>query len=199
MCNPVTGRIMVVNNGFNAVNDLMIIAKAYDIEGKETPVVQELGYVGASDSKNFMSVKSAIDKLTHEQGGFLYLQLLDRNKNILSNNLYWYPDAKGKYSGLNQMKPANVSISTKSLAANKIEVTVSNPKGNPVAFFNRISLIDGKTGKRILPAFYDDNYISIPPGEDKKTIIEYIPKANTIPQIEVRGWNVKAQIKNIGL
>jgi hypothetical protein len=199
MCNPVTGRIMVVNNGFNAVNDWMIIAKTYDIEGNETLLVQELGYVEASDAKKLMSVKSAIDRLTRGQGGFLYLQLLDRNKNILSDNLYWYPDAEGNYSGLNQMKPANVSISAKALATDKIEVTVSNPKGNPVAFFNRISLIDAKTSKRILPAFYDENYVSILPGEDKKIVIEYLPKANITPQIEVRGWNVMTQIKNVGL
>ncbi|KAA6337455.1 Exo-beta-D-glucosaminidase [termite gut metagenome] len=192
MCDPVTGRIMVVNNGFSAVNDLMIIAKTYDIEGKETLLVQGLEYVGASDAKKLMSVKSAIDRLTRGQGGFLYLQLLDRNKNILSDNLYWYPDAEGNYSGLNQMKPANVSISAKTLATDKIEVTVSNPKGNPVAFFNRISLIDAKTSKRILPAFYDDNYVSVLPGEGKKIVIKYIPKANITPQIEVRGWNVKA-------
>ncbi|KAA6317508.1 Exo-beta-D-glucosaminidase, partial [termite gut metagenome] len=133
----------------------------------------------------------------HEQGDFLYLQLLDRNQNILSDNLYWYPDAEGKYSGLNQMKPANVSVSTKALATDKIEVTVSNPKGNPVAFFNRVSLIDAQTGKRILPAFYDDNYVSVLPGKDKKIIIEYVPQANITPRIEVRGWNVKAQVKDV--
>jgi hypothetical protein len=145
-----------------------------------------------------MSVQFAIDRLTHGQGGFLYLQLLDRNKHTLSDNLYWYPDADGNYSGLNRMQQANVSISAKALATDKIEVTVSNPQGNPIAFFNRISLIDAKTGKRILPAFYDDNYVSVLPGEDKKIVIEYAPEANITPQIEVRGWNVKAQIKTIG-
>ena len=58
-----------------------------------------------------------------------------------------------------------------------------------MAFFNRIALIDAISGKRILPAFYDDNYISILPGESKTITIEYTGKEKTA--VEVYGWNVE--------
>lgn len=190
MCNPADGRILVANNGFKAVNDLMIVAKHYDIEGKETLITQELAHIGASDAKRLMTIKNQLDRLCKDKGGFLYLQLLDANQKVLDDNLYWYPDAEGVYSGLNQMSKAKISLSTRTLSANKIEISISNPNGNTIAFFNRISLIDSKTGKRILPAFYDDNYVSVLPGTTKTVTVEYIPEKGVVPQISVKGWNV---------
>lgn len=197
MCNPVTGYIMLVNNGFKPLYDLMIVAKGYDPAGKETMITQEIAYMEPSDAKKIMPIKPALDKLTKEEGGFLHLQLLDRNQKLISDNFYWYPDAKGNYSGLNRMKQAAISVSAKKLTADKIEVSMANANGNPVAFFNRISLIDSKTGKRILPAFYDDNYVSVVPGETQKVIIEYTNQSGITPQIEVRGWNVDKKIIDI--
>lgn len=197
MCNPVTGRIMIVNNGFDAKDDMMIVAKAYDIDGNETLLTQEIAYVEASDAKKVMSVKPALQKVIKEKGGFLHLQLLDMNQNVLTDNLYWYPDESGKYSGLNQMKEVNVDYSVKKTASDKIEVTVKNPKNNPIAFFSRISLLDSKTGERILPVFYDDNYISVVPGGSKTVEINYIPQTGVTPKVSIKGWNVKEQTKGI--
>ena len=80
----------------------------------------------------------------------------------------------------------------------RIAVTLSNAAGNPVAFFNRISLIDPKTQKRILPVFYSDNYISVVPGAARTIILEYTASPNTpAPVVSVRGWNVEPTITPI--
>lgn len=197
MCNPVTGRVMIVNNNFKAYNDLMIVAKAYDINGKETLLTQEIAYINASDTKKTIILKEPLDKITKAKGGFLYLQLLDKNKHTLSENFYWYPDSQKKYTGLNEMRKADLGISARFLSESKIEVSLSNSINSPVAFFNRISLIDSKTGKRILPAFYDDNYVSVIPGGTKTVIIDYNPRNNEKPQIEVRGWNTNLSTVSI--
>jgi hypothetical protein len=185
MCHPVSGTVMIANNGFNPVNDMMIVATAYDMEGREKQLVHELAYIGASTAKKYMSLKNSLDVLFKEKGGFLYLQLLDANRNLLSDNFYWYPDSTGKYSGLETMKPATIEVSKKHVDSNKIEITLSNPKGNPVSFFNRISLINPATGKRILPAFYDDNYVSLVPGATKRVVVEFIPQEGVVPEVEV--------------
>lgn len=197
MSNPVTGRIMLVNNGFEPYNGLMISAKAYDTDGKETFITQEIAYINASCSKKIMPIKELLDEVIKYKGGFLSLQLTDLNKNVLSENFYWYPNADDKYIGLNEMKKAQVSVSAKALSDSKIEVTISNAKDNTVAFFNRISLIDGKTRERILPAFYDDNYISIIPGGEKKVVVEYNAISGTSPKVEVYGWNVDRHIVDL--
>ena len=128
--------------------------------------------------------------MSADEDMFLSLQLLDKNKNVLSDNFYWMPDHKGEYSGLNKMDRAALQVSSRQLSKTKIEVTLSNPENNPVAFFNRISLIDAATKERVLPAFYDQNYVSVPPGIVKKVIVEYTPKTGKSYQITVSGWNV---------
>lgn len=70
-----------------------------------------------------------------------------------------------------------------------MEVTITNSKGNTLAFFNRIALVDSKTGERILPAFYSDNYISVAPGYSKTITVEYTSQDGVSPKVEVLGWN----------
>ena len=111
--------------------------------------------------------------------------------------MYWLPDATGNYSGLQRMKKAAVKITATKIEAGKIEVTIRNPKGNPVAFFNRLSLINPETKQRILPTFYSDNYISVLPGEVQKIIIDYNPEKNVQPKVELYGWNVEQQLIDI--
>lgn len=190
MCNPVTKRSMIVNNSFKPVNDMMFVAKYYDIEGNETLLTQEIAYIEASDAKMLLPLDGINDKLKND-GGFLYLQLLDRHGKLLSDNFYWYPNAEGAYTGLNKMQKADIKVASKVLSPGKMEISITNPKGNPVAFFNRVSLIDSKTGKRVLPAFYSDNYLSVVPDETKTITVEYTPQNGLIPTIEVKGWNTE--------
>ncbi len=194
MCNPVDGMIMLVNNDFKPQRNLMLVIKSYDISGKEKVITQVFSYIEPSSVKKILSVKKELDALGKEDGAFLSLQILDGNQKVLCDNFYWYPNAEGKYSGLNKMKQAELVTEAKAAGKGKIEVTLKNPAGNPVAFFNRISLLDPKTGKRLLPAFYDDNYVSVQPGTEKIVNIEY-PAALTadVPLLSVKGWNVNEQ------
>ncbi|RXF69704.1 glycoside hydrolase family 2 protein [Arcticibacter tournemirensis] len=192
MCNPVDGMVMLVNNGFKQQRNLMLAIKTYDMSGKEKMITQVFAYIEPSSVKKILSVKKELDELSKEEGAFLSLQILDEKQQVLCDNFYWYPNQKGEYSGLNKMKQAALVADTRSIGKGKVEVKLKNPVGNPVAFFNRISLLDPATGKRILPAFYDDNYVSVMPGAEKTVIIEYpSPVAN--PVLSVKGWNVNEQ------
>ena len=173
MYNPVDGMVMLVNNGFTAKQNLMLVVKSYDMNGKETLLNQIFCYIDPSTTKKISAVKQQVDELSAKNGSFLSLQLLDENKKLLSDNLYWIADSKGIYSGLNELKASKLSIKATQLKTGKLEVTLTNPAKGPVSFFNRVSLIDPQTKKRILPVFYSDNYFSILPGAEKKITIEY--------------------------
>jgi len=137
-------------------------------------------------------MKEGINALAKKEGVFLSLRLTDVNKNIVSDNLYWLPDEKGVYSGLKKIEAAQLMVSAKQLVPGKVEVTLNNPPNGPVAFFNRLSLIDADSHNRLLPVFYSDNYVSVLPGEKKAVIIEYDPaKIKARPTLSVSGWNVK--------
>ncbi|MDB5021061.1 MAG: glycosyl hydrolase [Pedobacter sp.] len=195
MYNPVTGMVSVVNNTFETQRDLMLTAKTIEMNGADSLLTQVFVEVQASSVKSFLPLKSVVDRRAHEQGVFLCLQIFDKNKNKLSENIYWIADAKGNYSGLQKMEPSSVQTSARKIAEGKIEVTLTNPAKMPLAFFNRISLVDPATNKRILPVFYSDNYISVLPGDQKKITMEYVPgKGAQAVVVSVTGWNVHEQL-----
>jgi exo-1,4-beta-D-glucosaminidase len=71
-------------------------------------------------------------------------------------------------------------------------VTVENPSKS-IAFFVRLKLNKGKGGEEILPVVWEDNYISLLPGEKREVTATY--HATTLgsakPEVEVSGWNVE--------
>jgi mannosylglycoprotein endo-beta-mannosidase len=89
-------------------------------------------------------------------------------------------------------------VSAMHVEKNKIEFKMSNSGKSPIAFFNRISLVDKRTRKRILPVFYSDNYISVLPGDEKSVFIEYnhLDEINNY-EVSICGWNVDEQFVDI--
>ncbi|MEO8414157.1 MAG: glycoside hydrolase family 2 TIM barrel-domain containing protein [Ginsengibacter sp.] len=193
MYNPADGMIMIANNTFTAKHNIMLQVKAIDMDGKEKLLTQVFSEIEPTLSKKYLSVKRMLDKLAKDKGVFLYLSLLDENKKLLSDNLYWLPDSTGNYSGLQEMKIAPVNVTAIKKGDNKIDVTINNPKDNPVAFFNRLSVVNATTKQRILPVFYSDNYMSVLPGEQKRITIDYAPGARENAMVELYGWNVEKQ------
>jgi len=188
MYNPVDGMVMLVNNGFKARQNIMLVAKSYDMAGKETLLTQVFCFLDPSSTKKILSLKKTIDELSAKKGSFVSLQLLDEQKNVLSNNFYWMPDNKGMYSGLAELKSTPLIATAKQLKSGKIEVTMANPANAGVSFFNRISLVNATTKKRILPVFYDDNYFSVLPGTEKKIIIDYTPDKNATAALTLTNY-----------
>ena len=197
MFNQADSTVMITNNTFKHQYDLMWVAKTIDMNGKETSLGQAFAEIGPSTTRMITPINTPIRELAKKEGVFLSLRLLNLDKEIVSDNLYWLPDADGNYSGLNTMPKAEISVRTKQLEKGKVEVTLSNPVKNPVAFFNRLSLVDPKTKKRILPVFYDDNYVSVLPGENKTVIMDYTPSSAEMPLVSLDGWNVKEQFIEI--
>ena len=198
MYDPTDGMVMAVNNTFSYARDLMLELKAYDMQGRETLLSQLFVEVGPTGVQKFMTMKHTVDKLAEKEGVFFSLRLLNASKEVVDENLYWLPDAKGNYSGLQQMPSAAVSITAHKATADSILVTISNPAGGPVAFFNRISLVDAQQHKRILPVFYSDNYISVLPGEKKTVSISGdAVSAHKDAKVAVYGNNVKEQLLTV--
>jgi hypothetical protein len=197
MYNNADGMVMIANNTFTAKHNIMLRAEAFDMDGKGRQLTQVFSEIEPTSSKIYLSLKHALDRMGKDKGIFLYLSLQDENKNLLDDNLYWLPDSTGNFSALQQMKKASVQISAQKIKEGKVEVAISNAKENPIAFFNRLSLVNAKTNQRILPSFYSDNYISVLPGEIKKIMIDYTPALNENAKVEVKGWNVEEQLVDI--
>jgi hypothetical protein len=198
MYNPINGNVMVANNTFKARRSMMMVVKTYDMNGKETLLNQVFADIGATTTKKYFSIKRTIDEMAAREGIFLSLQLLDENKKPIAENLYWIPDSKGEFSGLQKLAQNNLAVKAKYISDSKVEVTLTNSQ-QTLAFFNRVSIVNADTKTRLLPAFYSDNYITVLPGETKKVIIDYnAPKNRTELAVDVNGWNTKQQYVPIG-
>jgi mannosylglycoprotein endo-beta-mannosidase len=189
MYNPINGMVSLANNTFKPSRSMMLVIKGYDMDGKEKLITQVFCDIVATATKNVMSVKSVMDEMAAKDGAFLSLQLLDTDKKVLSDNLYWVANKKGEYSGLEKMKDDALVSEARYIKPGKIEVTLTNKPNSVISFFNRVSLVDASTKERVLPAFYDINYVSVLPGEQKKVIIEYPSIDHKNLAINIDGWN----------
>jgi exo-1,4-beta-D-glucosaminidase len=71
-------------------------------------------------------------------------------------------------------------------------VTIENASKS-LAFFVRLKVNRGEHGEEILPVIWEDNYISLLPGEKREVTATYRARelGNSIASVEVSGWNVK--------
>ncbi|MDO6429274.1 glycoside hydrolase family 2 TIM barrel-domain containing protein [Flavitalea sp. BT771] len=199
MLDPVENMVMIVNNTFSFHRDMMLEVRAYDMAGKERTLTQVYEEIGPSAVRKYLPIGEVVHKMRKGKGAFLSLRLLDDHRQAISDNFYWLPDSAGQYSGLQEMGKAEVRIDAHAAGQGKVSVTLHNPAGGPVAFFNRLSLVDPVTKQRILPVFYSDNYVSVTPGERKTVTMEYTPvTGQAMPEVTVEGWNVDKRTVHVG-
>ncbi len=182
--------VMIANNTFQSHRDMMLQIFLYDMKGASKLLTQVFSEIGPTTTKRVYSIHRELGEAAKDSGAFVVLRLLDLNKQIISNNLYWTLDANGSFSGLQNMAKVDMNIEAVKISNGKIRVTLSNAAGNPVAFFNRISVINSITKERLLPSFYSDNYVSVLPGEQQTIMIDYPVLTGVSAAVEVEGWNV---------
>jgi exo-1,4-beta-D-glucosaminidase len=70
-------------------------------------------------------------------------------------------------------------------------VTLANT-GTSIAFFVRLQVTKGSGGDEILPAFWQDNYVSLMPGEKRDIAVTYrfADLGSVQPAVKIAGWNV---------
>jgi hypothetical protein len=189
MFNPTDSTVSAVNNTFVDLKRVTATITLYDMAGTATPVTTLIKDIPQSGVINLLDIKKEVAAAATAKGAFLALKLTDANKKVISDNIYWLADKTGEYSGLNEIAASKLTVTAKQVAKDKIAVTLTNSKQAPVAFFNRVSLINPQTKERMLPVFYSDNYVSVLPGEQRTVVIDYnLPVVN--PRVSVRGWNL---------
>ncbi|WP_375271200.1 LamG-like jellyroll fold domain-containing protein [Sphingomonas sp.] len=122
------------------------------------------------------------------------LSLLGSDGRSVSENFYWRGRDEAAYRALNTLAP--VALTARATAAQVegadrvVRVTLSNDTAVP-ALNAKLTLVDA-AGKRILPAFYDDNYVLLLPGERRDIAIRYPAHVAVQPSVTLAGWNVTA-------
>ncbi|MBM6575301.1 hypothetical protein KCP91_02880 [Microvirga sp. SRT01] len=127
------------------------------------------------------------------------LTLSDADGNPVSENFYWRGKDTAAYRNLTALAP--VALTARATAPRTegedraMTVTLSNDTAIP-ALNAKLTLVDG-AGKRILPAYYSDNYVSLLPGEAKTLTVRYPAIVTATPGLTLRGWNVPDAVVSV--
>jgi hypothetical protein len=125
---------------------------------------------------------------------FLKLKLIQGGK-LVSENFYWRGVEDGNYTALRSLPKVELQAATKSERQGSrwvLKTELNNATKQP-ALMVRLKAVRTKSGDRILPAYYSDNFISLMPGE-RKSVVTQIEDADTRgenPGIVIDGFNIK--------
>ena len=133
-----------------------------------------------------------LDRLMSENGMVLVsLTLSDGAGSVVSRNAYWRGRDPAAYQALNGL--AEAALDVQAARPQDVEgermmrVTIRNTGQAPV-LNTKLTLVDEK-GERILPAYYDDNYLMLLPGETRTIDVRYPADARRAA-VTVRAWNL---------
>ena len=112
------------------------------------------------------------------------------------SNWYTTPTSSyADYTALSQLPKVKLKVADHTEHKGQEAIThvaLENPSKS-LAFFVRLKVDKGKGGDEILPVFWQDNYISLLPGEKREVTATYRTQelGASQPTVEVSGWNVE--------
>jgi exo-1,4-beta-D-glucosaminidase len=212
-CQPLSLAYDYADRTVRAINDtrfsqtgLTAMIRAFDLGAKEiftTTVELDLAPGSAR------TAASLADVISPTPVWFLDLRLADSAGTEVGRNFYWLsakddvldyanslwfvtPTATfADFTALDELPAVELEISavrTDGPAGPEVRVDLHNPTGG-LAFFTELGVRD-PAGATIVPVLWDDNYVSILPGE-RRTLTARLPAgtAGEISTLSVRGWN----------
>ena len=188
--NLATSDVEVVNHRFDPLADLTVTADVYDLDGHKVASQRAAGMAAAA------SRCTPAFQVAWPAGPAVYfvkLAMTDAAGRVLSDNFYWHADRDADLRQLNGLPPVDLTVT---VAARRdggtavTTVTLSNPSSH-VALMAHASLRDDATGRRVLPVYYDDNYVSLLPGESRTLTAESAAAGRFAVRLD--GYNVAAR------
>jgi mannosylglycoprotein endo-beta-mannosidase len=190
--NEANGGIEVVNNKPGTLTGLMVRTTIYGFDSKvssvnETPVAEVPGSTTVKVAQIDPSARiSAIY--------FVKLDLVGGEGQLVSTNFYWQSVAQDDFSGLGKLPAVTLDAdATSKVEGEKTVVTVTlRNRTETIALMTHLQLHEKVSGKRVLPAFTSDNYLTLVPGESRTVTIEAATKdfEKEDAMVLVDGFNV---------
>jgi Glycosyl hydrolase 2 galactose-binding domain-like/Exo-beta-D-glucosaminidase Ig-fold domain/Glycosyl hydrolases family 2/Glycosyl hydrolases family 2, TIM barrel domain len=171
--NEATGALQVIDNLPQPVTDAVARVSVYNLDGTlayqfETKVTAEPDVATNLGLIEFPATLSSVH--------FLKLELRDATGKLLSSNFYWrsLPEHPDDFNDLNKLPTVTLDAKATSNDADgkrTVTVTLRNPTTN-IALMAHVQLRRQKSGDRVLPVFYSDNYVSLVPNETRTITME---------------------------
>lgn len=206
--NHSSAKITVVNQTQTDQRDLRVRVRVYDLQGKVR--------ADRSADNIFVSSGGALQVMTLPPGlagsnvYFVRCELIDRSGKPIADNVYWQsqrPDDVGSpdndlafdskqvswadMTALNYMARVPLDVTAQRSPAegeNAVVIRLRNITSR-VAFFERAEILVSRDGDEILPITYDDNYVTVFPGETAEIRGVIPPNRATPGWVRVTGYN----------
>jgi hypothetical protein len=184
-------QLAVVNNTLDLLSDVVLDSKVYGLDGHLIAKRRQT----LSATPDAVTNGEKLDLVGPMSHGpvIVKLQLHDAAGRLLSDNVYWQAAKDADLNQLDTMARDAVAVSATSQRLGdeiKVSVRLEN-RGRAPALANKLTLQDSK-GVRILPAFYEDNYVTLMPGETRDIAVTYPASAGgSGASIGLRGWNAE--------
>ena len=202
--------IWVVSSQYTDARGLKLVTRIYNLDATEK-FTQENTVDAGPDSTQKIFTLPDVSGLSNTY--FLVLRLEDAAGKQVGSNFYWLstkpetldwskttwwmtPTASfADYTALSQLPKVKLEVSdhTETRGEDAVtHVTLENPTKS-LAFFVRLKVNKGAKGEEILPVVWQDNYISLLPGEKREITATYRASAlgTTRPAVEFSGWNLE--------
>ncbi|HWX20786.1 MAG TPA: malectin domain-containing carbohydrate-binding protein [Candidatus Binatia bacterium] len=185
--------VMVINNTAGALKGVKAKTSVYNLDGSLQYTHTDTLTAGPSAATDVGAIAFP-GKLSPVH--FVKLELRDIRDRVLSENFYWreLPERQDDLQALNTLPTVALEIqASRHDAAGKclIDATVRNP-AKSIALMAHLQLRKARSGRRVLPVFYSDNYLSLLPGETRTISIEAgsADLDGDAPLLAVDGYNV---------
>ncbi len=202
--------IWVVSSQYEDAKGLKLITKLYNLDGTEK-FTQDNPVDAAADSTAKIFTLPDVSGLSNTY--FLVLRLQDSSGKLVGSNFYWLstkpetidwakstwwttPTASyADFTAISQLPKVKLKVTDRSEHKGEDAIThviLQNPS-KTLAFFVRLKVDKGVKGEEILPVVWEDNYISLLPGEKREITATYHGSqlGTAKPAVEVSGWNVE--------
>jgi len=202
--------IWIVSSQYTDAKGLKLITKIYNLDATEK-FTQENSVDAAADSTSKVFTLPDVSGLSNTY--FLVLRLEDSTGKQVGSNFYWLstkpevidwakstwwmtPTAQfADFTAISQLPKVKLKVTDRTERKGEestTHVTIENPSKS-LAFFVRLKIDKGAKGEEILPVVWEDNYISLLPGEKREITASY--RASELgtakAAVEVSGWNVE--------
>jgi hypothetical protein len=200
--NEANGQVQVINNQPEPVTDAVARVSVHNLDGT-------LAYEHAiklTAAPDLATNLGTVDFPEHPTAvHFLRLALHNASGELLSSNFYWLgtPDHPDDLTALSDLPMVTLTAKAEELEGKiagqrLLEITLHNPTDH-IALMAHVQL-RRKSGERVLPVFYTDNYVSLLPNETKTIGIEAAQNDfnGEDPLIVLDGWNVTVAPASFG-
>jgi hypothetical protein len=192
--NQANGDVQVINNKPEPAANMVAHFAVYNLDGS-LAYQHETGLTATPDAAtNLGSIDFPANlSVVH----FIKLDLHDSAGQLISSNFYWRATSgdPDDFAALSQMPMVTLTAKVeapegKTAGYTMFQITLHNPT-NRIALMTHVQL-RRKSGERVLPVFYSDNYVSLVPDETKTITVEAAKNdfRGEEALIVVDGWNV---------